>query len=165
MLSKENREKINPRGLYKHKVVSSWVYGSDKYWCRNWTFYPHFFDDGRVFMYDSYFDDWDSAKEVTDDNFEEWEFVFDRDKVSRIRYEQSLEYDEKDLYRNIANNSGGYSCYSNTWVNKGAKKNIDKQIEQAEYRLNSALNEVEWRKRDLERLKQQKAELEGDNNE
>ena len=51
-------------------------------------------------MYDTYFDDWDSAKEVTDENFDEWEFVFDRDKVSRISYEQSLEYDEKDLYKN-----------------------------------------------------------------
>ena len=159
MLIKENREKINPRGLYKHDVVSNWVYGDNKYWCRNWTFYPHFFDDGRVFMYDSYFNSWDSAIEVTDDNFNEWQFIFDRDKVSRISYEQSLEYNEEDLYRNIATDSGGYSCSSCIWVNKGAKKNIDKQIEQAEHRLNNALHEVEWRKEKLERLKQQKAEL------
>lgn len=162
MISEENRKKINPRGLYKHEVVNSWVYGSDKYWCRNWTFYPHFFDDGRVYMYDTYFDDWDSAKEVTDENFNEWEFVFDRDKVSRISYEQSLEYDEKDLYRNIANNSGGYTCYSNIWVNKDAKKNIDKQIEQAQYKLNSAKKEVEWRERDLKNLIEEKNKAIGD---
>lgn len=165
-LSKENREKINPRGLYKHKVEKQWLpsYYDDVYWCHNWTFYPHFFDDGRVFMYDSYYDDWDSAKEVTDDNFEEWEFIFDIDKVSRISYESSLEYDEQDLYKNIANNSGGYSCYSNIWVNKSAKKNIDKQIKQAEYRLNEAKSTVEWRQRDLDRLIQEKDKLKKEEN-
>lgn len=156
MLSEENKKKINPRGLYKHEVVDSWVYNSDKYWCRNWTFIPHIYDDGRVFMRDSYYNDWESAKEVTDENFDEWEFIFDRDKVSRISYEASLEYDEKDLYRNIATDSGGYSCSSCIWVNKNAKKNIDKQIEQAKDKLESAKREVKWRKEYLDRLLEQK---------
>ncbi len=156
MLSKENREKINPRGLYSHKVVDTWVYGSNKYWCRNWTFIPHIYDDGRVFMYDSYFNSSDGSKEVTDENFDEWKFIFDRDKVKQISYEEALEYDEKDLYKYIAIDSGGYSCSSCIWVNKDANKNIDKQIKQAECRLESAKSEVKWRQEELDRLLEQK---------
>ncbi len=152
MLSEENRKKINPRGLYSHKVVDSWVYSSDKYWCRNWTFIPYIYDDGRVFMRDSYFNNSDTSKEVTDDNFEEWTFIFDRDKVKQISYESALEYDEKDLYKYIATDSGGYSCSSCIWVNKDAKKNIDKQIEQARSRLESAKSEAKWRQEELDRL-------------
>ena len=152
MISEEKRKMINPKGLYSHQVVDSWVYGDDKYWCRNWTFKPHIFEDGRVFMYDSYFDDWGSSKEVTDENFEEWEFIFDFNNVRPISYYEAQKYDEDDLYRNIATNSGGYTCSDCIWVKKNAKQNIDKRIELAEKELNSAKNEVEWRKRDLDRL-------------
>lgn len=155
-LSIENRKKIIETGLYKHKVEPSWVYSNDPYWCKNWTFIPHIYDDGRVFMRDSYFDSSDDSKEVTDENFNEWEFIFDRTKVKRISYDQALEYDEKDLYKYIATDSGGYTCSSCIWVNKDAKKNLDKQIRQAEEHLESAKYQVKWRQEELDKLLKEK---------
>lgn len=161
MLSEEKRNMINPNGLYSHEIVSDWVYGNNKYWCHNWTFKPHIFDDGRVFMYDSYFDSWESSKEVTDENFDEWKFIFDFNDVKPIGYYNAQEYNEEDLYRNIATNSGGYTCSDCIWVKKTAQKNIDKEIDLAKRELNSAKNEVEWRERYLNDLLDKKSRLGG----
>ena len=160
MLSEEKRNKINSRGLYSHKIVSSWVSGNNKYWCRNWTFKPHFCDDGSVYMCDSYFNSWDSAREVTDENFEEWEFIFDFGDVRQISYYEAQKYNESDLYRDIAVDSGGYNCSSCIWVKKSAKQNIDKQIKLAEEELNSAKREVKWKQETLKRLIEEKNDLE-----
>ena len=166
MLSEENRKKIIENGLYKNDKLKSEAIPSSMglYHCRNYTFYPHFYED-KIFMYDSYFNDWDSHIEVTDENFSDWEFIFDRTQVIQISYSESLEYDEKDLYCNVATNSGGYSCSSCIWINKNAEKNIDKQIEQAKYRVNSAKHQLEWEEKELEELEAKKKDKEVKENE
>ena len=93
-LSKENREKLNPNILYR-KGPDEDI--EDPYWCRNWTFHYPDSKAEEVYMYDTYFDDRESAILVTDQNIDEFEIIFDFREVRRIKPSEVSQYDEEKV--------------------------------------------------------------------
>jgi hypothetical protein len=93
-LSKENREKLDPNILYRKEPDENI---EDPYWCRNWTFHCPNPKAEDVYMYDTYFDDPESAILVTDQNIDEFEIVFDFRKVKRIRPSEVSQYGEEEV--------------------------------------------------------------------
>lgn len=145
---------FNENGLYKMKVPSREEYNnSDPYWCKNWTFRPVKNSNGEWYMLDTYYNSWDSHKiKVTDENIDRFEFVFDFKEVKRISDNEENEYDEENIYC-VATGSGGYSCGNLYWVEKDAKKSINKLISKQEKEIKSLENELEWAKSRLEKMK------------
>jgi hypothetical protein len=147
MLSKENYDKLDENYLYKKEPKRD---GEYTYWCKNWTFKVRK-RDGNAWMYDTYFDSWDSAIEVTDNNINEFEIVFDFREVKRIPDSSVDEYNEEDLYR-AATDSGGYSCGKLYWIKKDAVKSKDLLISKKQYEIESLKRKLKWAEDELERL-------------
>ena len=155
-LSKENYDKLNENYLYKKEPIidNSFCVGtiSGTYHCKNWTFKVHKFKDGKAFMYDTYFDSWDSHKiEVTNKNINEFEIVFDFHEVKRIHDSEANEYNKEDLYR-VATGSGGYSCGRLYWVKKNAVKSKEFLISKKKQEIESLKCQLKWAENDLKRL-------------
>lgn len=93
-LSKENRKKLDPNILYRKEPEEDIA---DPYWCRNWTFHCPDSKAEEVYMYDTYFDDQESAILVTDQNIDEFEVVFDFREVRRIKPSEVSQYDEEKV--------------------------------------------------------------------
>jgi len=155
-LSKENREKLNTNYLYKKEPIidNSFYIGqtSATYHCKNWTFKVYKYDNGKVYMRDTYFNDSSHSYEVTDKNINDFEFIFDFREVKRINDYEYDEYNEDDIYR-VATSSGGYSCGKLYWVNKDAVKSNRLLIKKKEQEIRSLKNKLEWAENDLVRLK------------
>jgi hypothetical protein len=120
-LSKENYDKIVKGGLYRadyHKLP----HRDDPYWCRNWIFRPEFYKD-QIFMNDTYWSsgDCNSYFELTDENIDKFEFLFVEAEYKKVGYDEACWYNPKDVFRDVATDSGGYSCSSCIWVPKAAK--------------------------------------------
>lgn len=153
-LSKENYDKLNTNFLYKKEptINNNFSVGTTPgtYHCKNWTFRVSKYEDGKAYMNDTYFND-SNSYEVTDENINDFEFIFDFNEVKRINDYEYDEYNEHDLYR-VATNSGGYSCGKLYWVNKDAPKSKRLLIEKKEQEIRSLKNKLEWAENDLERL-------------
>lgn len=159
MLSEENKKKLldEPKALYRHKPYGSLASRTmGAYHCRNWIFTVRDGGDGRVYMIDTYYDDWDSRIEVTDDNINDFEFLFRKGEYFRdTRYEYHL-YNPEDVIKNVATDSGGYSCGSTTWIRKGAKKIPEKVLKDLRYEVDSAFRRFQSA---IRYLNQQEEEL------
>lgn len=148
-LSKENYDKLNENYLYKKEPAKREQY---TYHCKNWTFKVHKYENGDVHMFDTYFDSWDSHTiQVTDENIDEFEVVFDFREVKRISDSEVDEYKEEDLYC-AATSSGGYSCGKLHWIKKDAVKSKDLLINKKKEKIESLKRQLEWAEGDLERL-------------
>jgi len=132
-----------------------------EYHCMNWCFTPHIFylDEEKIlveeiWMIDTYFDDWDSRnkRQLTDENFSDYVFIFNKDDVVKSTYYQIEKYNKEDYYTGVALNSGGYSCSDCVWLKKTAKPNIDLEIEVAKREVANAKGQLRWIERDLEEL-------------
>ncbi|WP_346938228.1 hypothetical protein [uncultured Clostridium sp.] len=153
MLSKENYDKLNENYLYEREAFKTGI-SDDYYWCKNWTFKIKKYEDGRVYMVDTYWgDSQDSLTfEVTDENIDKFKFIFDFREVERVPDSDIYDYEEEDLYR-VPTNSGGRSCGKLYWKNKNTKKSNRLQIENKLYEIKQLENKLKWAREDLERLK------------
>ena len=151
-LSKENFDKLDTNLLYKTEPTGTGGY-TDIHWCKNWTFKVHKYEDkGTAWMIDTYFEDWDSHRiEVTDDNIDKFEIVFDFRNVERVSDYSTNEYEDADLFC-VATDSGGSSCGHLYWKNKSTKKSIRKQLEKKQEELKSSQWRVESAERNLQRF-------------
>ena len=103
-------------------------------------------------MLDTYFNSWNSHKiEVTDENIDEFEVVFDFREVKRIHDSEVNEYNKEDLYR-IATDSGGYSCGRLYWVRKDTEKSKDLIINKKKEEIESLKRQLRWAEDTLERM-------------
>jgi hypothetical protein len=87
--------------------------------------------------------------ELTDENYDEFELIFDFDEVKQINNPEDYEYE--DVYH-VAIDSGGIHCGGKYFINKNTKpsqqkliQNCKGEIEFCEYRLSRL-------KKDLEKL-------------
>lgn len=134
-LSQENIDKIVKTGLYEHKPdrkYREWIYYDDLFWCYNWTFTPSEYN-GKWYMWDTYYKN--KSIELTDENFEEFNLVFDFNDVEKHSGRYIEEYEEDDWWR-MATDSGGWS-YPKYYIKKGAKKNKEKVLERIQCEINS----------------------------
>ena len=144
MLSQKNINKLHMNGIYRCEPVLSWLpsYKRDNpYWCRNWTFKVRK-HKGKYRMYDTYWSTGDDYPvELTDENFDKFEYLFDLDDVRYINsYENWLEYPDEDKWR-VALDSGGMS-YQKYVVRRGAKKIKERVVERMQ-------RDIEYLKYDL----------------
>ena len=161
MLSKANVEKLVKTGLYKHepdKRYRSSLYWDDMYHCFNWTFkVSHRESDDAWFMVDTYFND--KYIELTDENFNEFEFLFDFNEVDKHSGKNIWEYDEND-YWHVAVDSGGMYCGGKYFVKKGAIKNKEKVLERLQGEINSLERQLKDKKEAYEKVKNDEVKLE-----
>ena len=154
MLSQENINKLHMNGIYKCEPVLSWLpsYKRDTpYWCRNWTFIPRESESGKVFMYDTYWSTGDNYPvELTDKNFDKFQFLFDFDDIRYVNSYDWLEYSENDRWR-VALDSGGLT-YAKYVVRRNAKKVKERVIERMQYDINYLKNDLAHKERILERI-------------
>ena len=153
MLSKENVEKIVKTGLYKHepdKKYRSSLYWDNMYHCFNWTFKVKHNENKDIwYMVDTYFND--KYIELTDENFDEFEFLFDFNEVDKHSGKNIWEYDDDD-YWHVAVDSGGMYCGGKYFVKKGATKSKEKVLERIESEIRSLERQIESKKADYQRV-------------
>ena len=147
MLSKENKNKIVLTGLYRckpnKKYRSQW-YWDNMYHCFNWTFKVHHREsDDTWHMVDTYFND--KYIELTDENFDEFEFLFDFNEVEKHSGKNIYDYDENDWWH-VATDSGGMSCGGKFYLKRNA-------LPKKEKILNRLKEEIDYAERNLEYMK------------
>ena len=154
-LSQKNIEKLRMNGIYRCDPVLEWLpsYKRDNpYWCKNWTFRVRQSKSGKYFMYDTYWATGDEYPvELTDENFDKFEFLFDLDDIQYVNdYESWLEYPEEDRWC-VALDSGGIQC-ARCVVRKGAKKIKERVVERIEREIEYLKHRLSNKERDLERI-------------
>lgn len=153
MLSEENVKKLVLSGLYKHEPDKRYrgsLYWDDMYHCFNWTFrVRHNENTDDWYMVDTYFDE--KSIELTDENFDEFEFVFDFNEVQKHSGKNIYEYDENDRWH-VAIDSGGMSCGGKYFVRKGATKIKDKVLNRIKEEISSLERNLEYQKNIYQRV-------------
>lgn len=161
MLSQKNIDKLVMTGLYRHepdKRYRSSSYWNDLYWCYNWTFkVRHYEKDDTWYMVDTYFND--EYIELTDENFNEFEFLFDFNEVKKHSGNHIYEYDESDWWH-VAVDSGGMYCGGKYFLKKGAVKNKERVIKRIKSEIACLECDLKYKKETLERVKNDEVNLE-----
>lgn len=144
MLSEENISKLHMNGVYRCDPVLEWLpaYKRDNpYWCRNWTFRVRE-RNGKYKMYDTYWTTGDDcAIELTDNNFDRFEYLFDIDDVRFVGdYYSWLEYPEEDRWC-VGLDSGGMTSKRYV-VRKGAKKIKERVVERLKREIDFLKSEL-----------------------
>ena len=160
MLSKENADKIVLTGLYKHEPDVKYrdsLYSDNLYHCFNWTFIVrHYEKADKWYMVDTYFKN--EYIELTDDNFDEFEFLFDFTKVEKHSGEHIYEYDESDWLHVAVDSSGMYGD-GKFFLKKGAVKNKERVIERIKSEIYRLECDLKYKKALLEGVKNGEVDL------
>ena len=154
-LSQKNIEKLRMNGIYRCEPVLEWLPSykrDDPYWCKNWTFRVRQSKSGKYFMYDTYWATGDEYPvELTDENFDQFEFLFDLDDIQYVNsYDSWLEYPEEDRWC-VALDSGGIS-YSKRVVRKGAKKIKERVVERIKREIEYLKSELAYQEKTLQKI-------------
>ena len=116
--------------------------------CKNWTFRIVEYN-GTYYMYDTYWSSDDHPIELTDQNIDEFEYLFKRDEVRFVNdYEKWLEYEEEDRWFCGINSAG-----SRYIVRCGASKNKKRVMERLEHEIESLKSEISSKERILEGIR------------
>ena len=160
MLSQENINKLVMTGLYKHEPDKRYIeslYWNDMYHCFNWTFkVSHNEKTDEWHMVDTYFND--KYIELTDDNFDEFDFLFDFNEVERHSGKNIYEYDESDWWH-VAIDSGGMYCGGKYFIRKGATKIKEKVLKRIEDEINYLERQLKLKREDYNRVENDEINL------
>ncbi len=147
------KDRINFNGLYTHAADRKYSRSDDLFWCQNWTFRP-FEYCGKVYMGDTY---WSGGGgmiiEVTNDNIDEFELLFDFKDV-RFTDDKYIEAfgEEGVTWWRVAIDSGGNS-HKKTYVRKDAIRNLDIVIRQKEQEICELNRRIEYIQNEISVLK------------
>ena len=149
-LSKENIEKLVMGGLYKHEPDKKYrdsLYWDKMYYCFNWTFMVvHHEDTDKWYMVDTFFNEFDKGHiELTDENFNEFEFMFRFGDVERHSGKNITDYNESD-WRHVAVDSSGKKYF----VRKGAVKEKERVLNRIQDEINELERQIKLKKKDYE---------------
>ena len=141
MLSQDKIDKLCMTGIYSCTPVEEWrdsQFRDSLYWCCNWIFKVRE-RDGVYYMHDTYWSGHGGlCVELTDDNFDKFEFLFDMEKVKRILPEDYEDYNEDDKWF-VALDSGGWQYSKYYYVKENAQKD-KKRVQKRLQREIDALN-------------------------
>ena len=158
MLSAKNIEKLNMSGLYKcdpDPTYENYI-SDDPYYGMNWTFYP-VVSQGVYYMVDTSSTYEERSIELTDENFDNFELIFDKNEVEQIWYERDWEeYSTEDRYK-VASGINGVD-HPSLFIKKGSNKVRAKvviRLEEDIAELESLLKQIRAR---LEKAKTVKEE-------
>lgn len=160
MLSKENKEKLVLTGLYKcqpNKKYRGQLYWNDMYHCFNWTFKVRYLKDDDIYlMVDTYFNE--KCIELTDENFDEFEFLFDFNEVHEHSGNNIWEYNE-DEYWHVAVDSRGWYLGGKYFVKNNAVKNKEKVLQRIKEEIYNLERQLKSKKADYERVQNDEVNL------
>lgn len=153
MLSKENFDKLNENHLYKREPSKKYCISDDLYWCKNWIFKVKKYRDGRAVMKDTYYgDSMDSLTfEVTDENINDFEFIFDFREVEKVHKDDVCNYKDEDIFI-VALGSGGWTYGKRYYKKKEINKSKKLQIENLEYEISKLETKLRYKKEELKRV-------------
>lgn len=154
MLSEKNRRKLKMTGVYRHEPdvkLRGSLYTQSLYHCCNWTFKPREHDDGSIYMIDTYWSSGGFYVELTDDNFDEFEFIVDLNDIKLFTESTSKmsDYAPCDLYR-LALDSRGVP--GRLYIRKDAHKIRENVIKRLEEEIEEAENALACKQADLKRV-------------
>lgn len=144
-------------GLYKcqpNRKYRGQLYWDNMFHCCNWTFTINEYSNGKIYMRDTY---WSSGSdgvviELTDDNFKEFELIFDFNDVKSHSGNNIRDYEECDWWH-VAVDSGGMSCGGKYFVKKDALKNKENVLRRLEYEIESLERSLQYKKQNYENVK------------
>lgn len=150
LLSQHNIEKLNMNGLFTCEPNVKYrgrLYESNLYHCCNWTFEVIKNREGNYLMRDTYWSSGDSFYiQLTDENINDFEMLFELDKVKNIRKDEVNHYEKH--YR-VAIDSGGWG-HPSYLVDIDAVKSkrlileeIDEKIKKLEWEIKHLLEAIE----------------------
>ena len=152
-LSQVNIDKLNMNGLYHCNPVPEWLPSwkrDNPYWCRNWTFRVRKYNDD-YYMYDTYWATGDDLPiELTDENFDMFELVFDFDDVEEFKYDylKWMTYAYEDRFR-VAVDSGGVN-HPKCFIRKDAMPQKDLVISRMQYEIADLQRRLDYKRKELE---------------
>lgn len=136
-------------GLYCHKPERKYSRHDDLYWCQNWTFKPYVYSN-RLYMRDTYWIGDGLTIEVTENNIDEFELLFNFDDVRQVKVNNIWEFGEenKDWWV-VAVDSGGIYC-PKQYIRIGTTRNKEmvinrkkEEIKDLQRQINNIENEIE----------------------
>ena len=134
---------INMHGIYSHEPTHKYSKHDDLYWCQNWTFKPYEYN-GIIYMRDTYWSCGDGLNiEVTEDNVNEFELIFDERDVEEVHYENLEEFGEKGKDWFVVSIDNGGMGYPKSFIRKGAKRNKDMVVKRKRKEIESLKKEIE----------------------
>lgn len=152
MLSQSNINKLCMTGLYRHKPDFNKFIGMthrNMYHCKNWTF-TVLRGENSYYMVDTYWHTGgDIMYDLTDENFDDFEFIFDFNKVKETNTPE--EYEEDDVYLRIPTNSGGVK-FAKDYVKIDTKPSKEKLIKKCKEEIENCERQLNNLKRDLEQF-------------
>lgn len=155
-LSQENINKLCMTGIYHCDPVLSWIESwrrDDPYHCINWNFKVVKYDNSdKYYMRDTYWSGGDGLRvELTDENFDKFEFLFDMNEVHKVNPPDFWDYDEEDRWH-IALDSGGFRFSKHYYVRKDAKKNKEILLERLNRELESLKRQVRCKEEEIAKV-------------
>lgn len=158
-LSQENINKLCMTGIYRCDPVLSWIESwrrDNPYHCINWTFMVYMYDEyNKIYMRDTYWSGGSGLSvELTDENFDKFELLFDMNEVHKVNPPDFYDYNEEDRWH-IALDSGGYRFSKHYYVRKGAKKNKEVLLERLGRELESLKRQVRCKEEEMAKVKKE----------
>lgn len=155
-LSEENVNKLCMTGIYQCDPVLSWLEPwrkDDPYHCINWTFRVKKHDGlNKYYMYDTYWATGDGLRvELTDENFDKFELLFDMNDVRKVSPPDFYDYNEEDRWH-VALDSGGYYYSKHYYVRKDAKKNKNIQLKRLSQELETLKSQVRRKEEEIAKV-------------
>lgn len=159
-LSQENIDKLCMTGIYRCEPVLSWIESwrrDDPYHCINWTFMVEKYENtggpDKYYMRDTYWSGGSGLSvELTDENFDKFELLFDMNEVHKVNPPDFYDYNEEDRWH-IALDSGGYRFSKHYYVRRDTKKNKEVLLERLNRELDSLRSQVKWKEEEIEKVK------------
>lgn len=163
MLSQKNIEKLCMTGLYSHEPDVKYrgrIYENQLFHCCNWVFEVKYNEyEDKYQMVDNYWSDGSGLKiDLTDQNINEFELIFDKKEVTTDYGNNIWDYDETDRFY-VAIGSGGIQFGSQWFIKKNAKKNKEKVINRLNEEIQSLETELLRKKQILEEVMQGNRDL------
>jgi len=157
MLSQSNIDRLNMHAYYKHEPDVEYrgkTYEDNLYWCMNWVFYPSYTERYGYLMIDTYFGN--KSIVLTDENFDEFEFLFDRREYKEMPRELASRYDESDVI--VAATDSGGTSNKKYYVRKDAKESLTKVIDSLIEEIEILESKLEFKKSELRRYQNDRKE-------
>lgn len=140
ILSQTNIDKLCMTGVYRCKPMLELlpIYKrDDPYWSNNWTFKVRIVG-GNYYMCDTYYNEF--IIEITDDNIDKFEFVFDLNDVEEFRGLHWGDYADEDKWIISLDSGGRY--FPRCMIKKGATPIKERVVERLYEELDSLKDEL-----------------------
>ena len=107
----------------------------------------------KIYMRDTYWSGGSGLSvELTDENFDKFELLFDMNEVHKVNPPDFWDYNEEDRWH-IALDSGGYRFSNHYYVRKGAQKNKEVLLERLDRELDNLRRQVRCKEEEIAKIK------------